>query len=235
MRPKLKFEILTLFPKFFESPVKESIIGRALKKRVIEINLRNIRDYAKNTQGTVDDNPYGGGEGMVLKIDTLVDTLEDINGGENFYTILLDPKGKKFNQKHAESLINKKRIALVCGHYEGVDQRFANNWADETLSIGDYVLSGGEAAALVLVDSITRLLPGTLGNKKSAEKESFSKTKTNEGKTVRILDYPVYTRPKVFRGKRVPSVLLSGDHAKIKTWRETKALELTKKVRSDLL
>lgn len=235
MSPKLKFEILTLFPKFFDSPVRTSIIGRAIKKGTIEINLRNIRDYAKDTQGTVDDKPYGGGQGMVLKVDTLVDTLEDINSSEKHYVILLDPKGKKFNQKHAEMLSTKKRIALVCGHYEGVDQRFADNWADETLSIGDYVLSGGEAAALVLVDSITRLLPSVLGNKKSAEKDSFSETKTNEGKVARILDYPVYTRPEVFRGKKVPSVLLSGDHLKIKTWRETKSLEITKKVRSDLL
>lgn len=235
MIPKLRFEIISLFPKFFESPIQESIIGRAIKKRIIEINLHNIRDHAKDSRGTVDDRPYGGGEGMVLKIDTLVDTLEDLNNREKFYVVLLDPKGKKFNQKQAEILSNKKRIVLVCGHYEGVDQRFADNWADEVLSIGDYILSGGESGALVLIDSITRLLPGALGNKKSAEKESFSQIKTIEGKSERILDYPVYTRPEVFRGKKVPSVLLSGDHSKIETWRKTKSLDTTKKVRSDLL
>lgn len=235
MIPKLRFEILSLFPKFFESPIQESIIARAIKKGIVEINLHNIRDHAKDSRGTVDDSPYGGGEGMVLKVDTLVDTLEDLNSNEEFYVVLLDPKGKKFNQKHAEILSNKKRIVLICGHYEGVDQRFADNWADEVLSIGDYVLSGGESAALVLVDSITRLLPSVLGNKKSAEKESFSQIETIEGKSARILDYPVYTRPEVFRGKKVPSVLLSGNHAKIETWRKTKSMETTKKIRSDLL
>jgi len=235
MTPKLKFEVLSLFPKFFESPLQESIIARAIKKRAVEINLHNIRDYAKDTQRTVDDKPYGGSEGMVLKVDTLVDTLESIKSSEKIYVILLDPKGKKFSQKEAEILSKKKRIALVCGHYEGVDQRFAQSWADETLSIGDYVLSGGETAALVLIDSVARLLPGVLGNKKSAEKESFSKTKTKKGKNLRILDYPVYTRPEVFRGKKVPNVLLSGDHAKIESWRREKSLEITRKMRPDLL
>lgn len=235
MNPRLKFEILTLFPKFFESPLQQSIINRTIKNKIIQINTRDIRNYASDKHKTVDDKPFGGGEGMVLKVDTLVSALDDIDKKQKSHVILLDPRGKKFNQRYAESLTKKTNIILVCGHYEGVDQRFAENWADEILSIGDYVLGGGESAALVIIDSVTRLLPGALGNEKSAKRDSFSEHKTSENKTTRILKHPVYTRPKVFRGKKVPSVLLSGDHYKIKAWREEKSLETTKKTRPDLL
>ena len=235
MKPQINFDILTLFPKFFSSPLQESILGRSIKNNIVDVKTHNLRNIAKDSRKTVDDKPYGGGEGMVLKVDVLVSALESIGFKNKPYTILLDPKGKTFDQRKAEKLSKKKRILLVCGHYEGVDQRFAESWTDEVISVGDYVLSGGETAALVIVDSVARLISGTLGNKKSAQNESFSKsTVTGEG-SKRILDFPVYTRPESFQGKKVPGVLLSGDHKKIETWRKRKSLEITRRQRPDLI
>jgi len=237
MGKNTNFEILTLFPVYFESPLSQSILNRAIKDGLIKVNIFNLRDFAPPPQRTVDDKPYGGGPGMVLKVDVLVKALESISkeAGEKPYVILLDPKGKLYNQKIAERLSKKERILLVCGHYEGVDERFAENWADELISVGDYVLTGGEPAALILADSIARLKTGVLGNIESKELESFSKIETKAGKQVRILDFPVYTRPQIFRAKKVPNVLLSGNHEKIGNWRIQKARELTKKVRPELL
>ena len=235
MNPKLRFEIITLFPQFFVSPIQESILGRSVKNNIIEVKTYNLRDFAKDGRGTVDDKPYGGGAGMVLKVDVLVDAVETISKKSKPYIILLDPKGKRFNQTDAEKLSRKKEIALICGHYEGVDQRFTDNWCDEVISIGDYILNGGETAALVIVESVSRLITGSLGNENSVKNESFAKNKTGEGRYLRILDYPVYTRPENFRGKKVPDILLSGDHEKISNWRKSKSIELTRKIRPDLL
>ena len=235
MQPQIKFDILTLFPPFFTSPLKESILGRSIKNNIIEVKTHNLRTFAKDPRKTVDDKPYGGGEGMVLRLDILVSAIENIGSRDKPYTILLDPKGNTFSQRRAEKLSRKKRILLVCGHYEGVDQRFAESWTDEVLSIGDYILSGGETAALVLVDSITRLVSGSLGNIKSTKNESFSRSDIKGVGGSRILDFPVYTRPETFRGKKVPRVLLSGDHEKINTWRRNKSLEMTRKTRPDLI
>lgn len=237
MKPTIQLDVLTLFPSFFDSPLKQSILGRSIAKNITKVNIHNLRNYAFDRRKTVDDKSYGGGAGMVLRVDVLVNALEKLTaeGVQSPYIILLDPKGRVFNQELAEKLSKKKRILLVCGHYEGVDERFAENWADEILSIGDYILSGGEPAAIVLIDSIARLQKGVLGNIKSKESESFSRKKMSGQGTTRTLDYPVYTRPEVFKGKRVPKVLVEGDHEKINSWRKKKALEATERRRPDLL
>lgn len=236
MKPNIQFDVLTLFPSFFKSPLTQSVLGRSINKGVVKVNTHNLRDFAFDQRKSVDDKPYGGGAGMVLRVDVLVNALENITTKEKgTYVISLDPKGRKFNQEFAENLAKKKSILLVCGRYEGVDARFAENWVDDIVSIGDYVLSGGEAAALVVIDSVARLQKGVLGNIKSKELDSFSRTKLNAIKIDRILDYPVYTRPEKFRGRGVPEVLLSGNHEKINLWRQKKALELTKRLRPDLI
>lgn len=232
MKATTQFDILSLFPTFFVSPLSQSILGRSIRKGIIDVDVHNLRDFAPEPKKTVDDKPYGGGAGMVLRVDVLVNALKNISKrGEKPYVVLLDPKGKIYNQELAERFAKKRRILLVCGHYEGVDERFAKNCVDEAISVGDYILSGGEPAALIIIDSVSRLKPAALGNKASYEAESFSKVKINEGKYVRILDFPAYTRPKIFMGKKVPKVLLEGNHEKINTWRRKKALECTKKLR----
>ena len=220
----MKFDILTLFPEMFE-PVKQSIIGRATEKELLEINLINIRDFSKDKHKKVDDTPYGGGAGMVMMPDIVYDAYNSILDKEKAKVIYLSPQGKVLNQKKVVELSKQEHIILLCGHYEGIDQRVLDEIVDEEISIGDYVLTGGELPAMVLVDSVSRYVEGVL-KEDSTKEESF---------TNNLLEYPQYTRPEVFHEKSVPEVLLSGHHENIKKWREEKSIEITKKKRPDLL
>ena len=221
-----KFIILTTFPKIFTGFLTESIIGRTVKKGLIEIKIINIRDFATDKHKTVDDRPFGGGPGMVMKPDVAERTINFAKRNlENPYVILLTPQGKKFDHNMSKKLAHKKNIILVCGHYEGFDERI-RKFADEEISIGDYVLTGGEVPAMILADAIMRQIPGVLGKIESTKEESFSE---------KYLEYPQYTRPSNYKGMRVPEVLLSGDHKKIKEWREQQSIKRTKIRRKDLL
>ena len=220
----MKFDILTLFPEMFE-PVKQSIIGRATEKELLEINLINIRDFSKDKHKKVDDTPYGGGAGMVMMPDVVYDAYNSILEKEKAKVIYLSPQGKVLNQKKVVELSKQEHIILLCGHYEGIDQRVLDEIVDEEISIGDYVLTGGELPAMVLIDSVSRYVEGVL-KEDSTKEESF---------TNNLLEYPQYTRPEVFHEKSVPEVLLSGHHENIKKWKEEKSIEITKKKRPDLL
>ena len=220
----MKFTILTLFPEMFEI-VKQSIIGKAIEKDLIEINLINIRDFSENKHKKVDDTPYGGGAGMVMMPDVVYRAYLSIEDKENAKVIYLSPKGKTLNQKKVENLSKEKHLILLCGHYEGIDQRVLDEIVDEEISIGDYVLTGGEIPAMVLIDSVSRYIEGVLKDE-SIKEESFSNG---------LLEYPQYTRPEVFLDKKVPEVLLSGHHENIKKWREEQSLKITKINRPDLL
>ena len=220
----MKFDILTLFPEMFET-VKQSIIGRAVEKDLIDINLINIRDFSENKHKKVDDTPYGGGAGMVMMPDVVYRAYLAIKDKENAKVIYLSPKGKTLNQKRVESLSKEKHLILLCGHYEGIDQRVLDEIVDEEISIGDYVLTGGEIPAMVLIDSVSRYIDGVLKDE-SIKEESFSNG---------LLEYPQYTRPKVFLDKKVPEILLSGHHENIRKWREEQSLKITKINRPDLL
>ena len=221
----MKFDVLTLFPEMFEA-LDESIIGRAKENELIEINLINIRDFSKDKHKKVDDTPYGGGAGMVMMPDVVYDAYSSVTDKENAKVIYLSPQGKVLNQEKVKELSKENHLILLCGHYEGIDQRVLDEIVDEEISIGDYVLTGGEIPAMVLIDSVSRYVKGVLKEESVAE-ESFSNNK--------LLEYPQYTRPEEFRGKKVPEVLISGHHENIKKWREEKALEVTKKKRPDLL
>jgi len=203
---EMKVDILTLFPKMFEGPFGESIIKRAQEKEILDLRITDLRSFATDKYKSVDDKPYGGGAGMIMR----VDIIDLAIAGKKGKIILLDAGGEKFTQKKAQELAKEKSLVIICGHYEGIDHRVHEHIADEVISIGDYVLSGGEIPAMVIVDSVVRLLPGVLGNKESLAEESF-----NEGGT----EYPQYTRPEEYKGWKVPEVLLSGDHKKIKEWR----------------
>ena len=217
------FSILTLFPEMFEG-IKYSVIGKAIEKKIIEINLINIRDFSKDKHKKVDDTPYGGGAGMVMKPDVVYDAYLSVKN-ENAKVIYLSPKGKTLNQEKVEKLSKEKHIVLLCGHYEGIDQRVLDEIVDEEISIGDYVLTGGEIPAMVLIDSVSRYIDGVI-TKESTQEESFSNG---------FLEYPQYTRPEIFLDKKVPEVLLSGHHENIKKWREEESLKITKQNRPDLL
>ena len=219
----MKFDILTLFPEMFEG-IKYSIIGKAIEKEIIDINIVNIRDFSKDKHKKVDDTPYGGGAGMVLKPDVVYDAYSSIKS-DNSKVIYLSPKGKTLNQEKVKELSNENHIILLCGHYEGIDQRVLDEIVDEEISIGDYVLTGGEIPAMVLIDSVSRYVDGVI-TKESVEEESFSNG---------LLEYPQYTRPEIFLDKKVPEVLLSGHHENIRKWREEKSLEITRRNRPDLL
>ncbi len=227
---RLNFEVLTLFPGIIAGPLNESILKRGREKGLLDVTVRNIRDYANNKHKTADDSPYGGGAGMVLKPEPIFKAFEAMradNLGEGFLTILLSPQGRVFDQYKAEQLSEeKRRIVLLCGHYEAVDERVRETLVDEELSIGDYVLTGGELAALVVIDAAARLLPGVLGDEESAYRDSFG-----DG----LLDHPHYTRPAEFRGRKVPEVLLSGNHAEVAKWRRREALKATLMKRPELL
>lgn len=221
------FDILTIFPDFFDSPLRVSILRRGLEKGAYKVRTWDIRKFATDKHRTTDDRPFGGGEGMVMKIEPIYRCLEHIRPmGPAPYVVLLSPRGRVFGQRVAQEFSRLQRLVLICGRYEGIDERVAENLVDLELSIGDYVLSGGETAALVVLDAVVRLLPGVLGCEDSSEKESFSKG---------LLEYPHYTRPREFMGWKVPDVLLSGDHEKIAEWRCRKSLEDTLKRRPELL
>lgn len=219
----MRFDILTLFPEMF-SPLQESIIGRAKEKGILNINVINIRDFSKDKHKKVDDTPYGGGAGMVMKPDVVYDAYSSIKT-EEAKVIYMSPKGNVLNQQKARELSKEKHIIVLCGHYEGIDQRVLDEIVDEEISIGDYVLTGGEIPAMVLIDTVSRYVDGVLNSESTAE-ESFSNN---------LLEYPQYTRPEEFRGKKVPEVLLSGHHENIKKWREEQARKITKARRPDLL
>ena len=219
----MQFDVLTLFPEMFE-PLNKSIIGRAKEKGLININLINIRDFSKNKHKKVDDTPYGGGAGMVMMPDVVYDAYKSLNS-KDAKVIYMSPQGQKLNQKKVVELSKEKHIILLCGHYEGIDQRVIDEIVDEEISIGDYVLTGGELPAMIVIDSVSRYIEGVLRDD-STKEESFS-----EG----LLEYPQYTRPEVFNGKQVPEVLLSGHHENIDKWRREQSLKNTKKKRPDLL
>ena len=217
-------QVFTLYPEVFPGPLAKGIYGKALSNKVWNLNVINIRDSANDKHKTVDDTPYGGGAGMLLKANVLADSLDqNVKKGEKVF--YLSPKGKRFDQKLAQDLSKEKSISLVCGHFEGVDERVLTTRNIEEISIGDYVLSGGETAALVVLDSILRLLPGVLGNKKSSTDETFENG---------LLEYPQYTKPQIWEEKSVPEVLLSGDHNKIKDWRLSQSKAITRDRRPDL-
>ncbi len=214
----MTFHIITIFPEIFESYLNEGIIKQARKKEKINIKIYNLRDYTKDKHRTVDDTPYGGGPGMVLKVNSIFRCVEDIKSKisedlEKTKIILFSAKGRKYSQSKAKIFSSLKHLVLICGRYEGVDERVAEKIIDEEISIGDYILTGGEIPAMILTDSISRLIPGVLGNKKSLETETYN---TEE------IDYPVYTKPEIFNKWKVPDVLLSGNHEKIKEWRKEK-------------
>ncbi len=221
----MKFNVITLFPETVECLTNYSILGRAVGSKIVEIQTHNLRDFGLGKRKQVDDTPYGGGAGMVLKVDVLNAALEKVRSDNpGTYAVLLTPKGKKYSQKAAKSLANQRNITLICGHYEGFDER-VRDLVDAELSIGDYVLSGGEIATAAVIDSVSRLIPGVLGKDKSTEEESF------EGG---LLEYPHYTNPREYKGKEVPEVLLSGNHREIEKWRKGQAEKITKKKRPDL-
>ena len=219
-----KAQVFTLYPEVFPGPLSKGLYGKALLKKLWNLNIVNIRDAAVDKHKTVDDTPYGGGSGMLLKADVLEKSLDE-NKNEGERIIYLSPKGKKFDQDYAQELSNEKSVSLICGHFEGVDERVLSTRNIEEVSIGDYVLSGGETAAFVVLDSILRLLPGVLGNENSKIDESFENG---------LLEYPQYTKPQIWEEKAVPDVLLSGDHNKIKDWRLSQSEAITRVRRPDL-
>ena len=219
----MKIDILTLFPKMFEGILEESIIKRAIEKGLVENNIIDFREFSKLSNHQVDDTPYGGGSGMVLRCEPLVEAIESVKTMDS-KVLLMCPQGVPYKEKKAIELSKEKHLIFVCGHYEGYDERI-RNFVDEEISIGDYVLTGGEIPAMAIMDSVIRLLPGVIKEDSYLE-DSFMNNR---------LDYPTYTKPATFRGLTVPEVLLSGDHARIKQWREEQALENTKKRRKDLL
>lgn len=221
----MKIDILTLFPDFFTILDKWSIIGRAVDRNIIKIETTNIRDFSENKHKKVDDYPYGGGPGMIMTPQPIFDSINKVKEG-NSKVIYLSPRGTKLNQELLNSLSKEKHLILLCGHYEGIDSRIVDNYIDEEISIGDYVLSGGEIPAMVLIDGITRLLPGVLSSESSYEDESHYKG---------LLEYPQYTRPDNFKGYKVPDVLLSGNHEEIRKWRKIQSIKATKLIRPDLL
>ena len=217
-------QVFTLYPEVFPGPLSKGLYGKALSKKLWNLNIVNIRDAAEDKHKTVDDTPYGGGSGMLLKADVLAKSLDqNITEGER--VIYLSPKGKKFDQSYAQELSNEKSVSFICGHFEGVDERVLSTRNIEELSIGDYILSGGETAAFVVIDSILRLLPGVLGNENSRVDESFENG---------LLEYPQFTKPQIWEEKTVPEVLLSGDHSKIKDWRLSQSEAITRVRRPDL-
>ncbi len=219
------FDIITIFPQMFVSPLGESILKKAQLQGLIKINIHNLRDYTTDKHHTTDDTPYGGGAGMVMKVEPIVAAIENLKSQHNARTILMTPQGEPFAQKTAERLSIYSQLVLVCGRYEGVDER-VQSFVDEQLSIGDYILTGGELAAMVIIDAVSRLIPGVVGESVSVAEDSISCS---------LLKYPEYTRPRMFRGLKVPEVLLSGDHKKISRWRRAEALKKTFHRRPDLL
>jgi tRNA (guanine37-N1)-methyltransferase len=226
------FHVLTIFPEFFQGPFEHGVVAKAREAGVLEIRVHNLRDWTSDRHRTVDDRPFGGGEGMLLKPDPIFEAVETVlpERGPGRKVILLSAQGRLFDQDVARELSGQRELLLICGRYEGVDERVATHLADEEISIGNFVLSGGELAAAVVVDTVARLLPGVLGNEASSVWESFS----SEGHGSRLVDCPQWTRPAVFRGIPVPEILLSGHHEEIRKWRTKAAEEKTARMRPDL-
>ena len=220
----LKTQVLTLYPEIFPGPLNKGLYGKAMAKKIWSLNVVNIRDAATDKHKTVDDTPYGGGEGMLMKADVLATSI-DKNVGSGEKIIYLSPRGKLFNHQFAKKLAQEKTVNIICGHFEGVDERLLYTRNIEEISIGDFVLSGGEGASLIILDALLRFIPGVLGNKNSAQYESFENG---------LLEYPQFTKPQIWEEKSVPSVLLSGDHAKIKDWRLSQSEAITRDRRPDL-
>ena len=225
----MQIDIITIFPDIFKAIFGESIIKRAQEKRLAKINIHNLRDFSSDKHKKIDDRPFGGGPGMVFKPEPIFDAVKYIktkSKSKKTKVILFSPQGKTLGHKLAKQLSNYKQLVLICGHYEGIDERVITKLVDEEISIGDYVLTGGELPAMVLVDAVVRLVPGVLGDKDSAKFDSFSDD---------MLEYPHYTRPANYKGMKVPEVLLSGDHNKIEAWRREQSYKITRKKRPDLL
>ncbi len=220
------FDIITIFPAFFESYMKEGIVRRALENGLLQIRPIDLREFTTDRHRTTDDRPFGGGEGMVMKPEPIFRALESLKKEGPAHVVLLSPRGKVFTQQIAQDLAGKERLIIICGRYEGIDERISEWCVDLELSIGDYVLSGGEVAALVVIDAVSRLIPGVLGCADSAQADSFSNG---------LLEYPQYTRPRDFKGWKVPEVLLSGDHKAISRWRREQSLRITLERRPELL
>lgn len=223
----MRIDVLTLFPEMFYGVLSSSILGKANKKKALEVNLLNIRDFSTDKHKRVDDYSYGGGAGMVMMPQPLYHAIQHAKKDAPEAKVLLtSPRGKPFNQQTAHRLCRENHLVIVCGHYEGVDERIIDSCVDEEISIGDYILTGGELPAMIIIDTVVRLLPGVLGSSASLEEESFERS---------LLEYPQYTRPAQFMGMKVPEVLLSGNHSEIDKWRRMKALEITLHRRPDLL
>jgi len=222
----LRFDVITIFPEMFTPILNESIMRRARQKKKVDIRVHDLREYTKDKHKKVDDRPFGGGPGMVMTPQPIFDAVRKIKGRRKARVVLMCPTGKSLTPRMAKRLTKEKSLIILCGHYEGVDERVRQKVVDESISIGDYVLTGGELPAMVLVDCLTRLIPGVLGREESLADESF------EGG---LLDYPQYTRPADFRGIKVPDVLLSGNHSEIKQWRKKQSLLITRKNRPDLM
>jgi len=225
MTEPLRVDVLTLFPRMFEGPLRESLLGRAIESGLVEVRIHDIREHAHDKHRQVDDYGFGGGPGMVMKPEPVFEAVESLGEGPK-RVILLSPAGRRFDQAMARELATEPRLVLICGRYEGVDERVVQGLPAEEVSIGDFVLAGGEVAALAVLEAVTRLVPGVVGNEESLGEESFE-----EG----LLDHPHYTRPRSFRGMDVPAVLLTGDHARIARWRREAALEKTGRNRPDLV
>ena len=233
----MRIDVLTIFPKMFDAVMGESIIKRAKEKGVVEINVIDLRLFSKDKHRKVDDNPFGGGPGMVMNAEPFFEAVNYVRRKTKDIRIktriaLLSPKGRRFDQALAVKLSKYEHVVLLCGHYEGIDERVTKHLADEEISIGDFVLTGGELPAMVIIDSVVRLLPGALGDENSCKDESFS---VGDRHACPLLEYPHYTRPADYNGMKVPDVLLSGDHEKIKEWRKKEAVKITKNKRPDLL
>jgi len=222
----MKFYVLTLFPKMIEGFVSESIIGRAKENNIVDVECINIRDFTENKHKKVDDYPYGGGAGMVMQAPPVYNAYESLQKDKKVRVVFVTPSGKTFTQNMAKEFASQEELIILCGHYEGVDERVLEEIVTDEISIGDYVLTGGEIPACVLIDAIARLIPGVLNKEESFENESFENN---------LLEYPQYTRPPVFMGREVPEVLLSGHHKNVAKWRLEKSLEKTKRVRPDML
>ena len=221
---KLKVDVVTIFPELYPGPLGHSVVGRALRNGILDVHAVDLRSFAHDRRGTVDDKPYGGGPGMLMKVEPLVEAVESLRRPESV-VLLATPRGERFTQRMAEELAQASHLVIVCGHYEGVDERAAELLQWREVSIGDYVLSSGNLPAMVIVDAVARLLPGVLGSDESSEDESFS---------AGLLEYPQYTRPPEYRGLKVPEVLLSGDHGEIARWRRAEAARITGQRRPDL-
>lgn len=233
----MKIDVITIFPQMFRGPLDESILKRAQDKSLVNIHIHDLRQWAADKHKSVDNSPYGGGPGMVMMVEPLYKAVHQLKvKSEKCKVVLMTPQGVPFKQKRAQELSSFDHLIFICGHYEGVDERVREHLIDEEISVGDYVLTGGELPAMVVIDSVVRLIPGVLGKEASLDEESFTKQRTvNSKQLTTLLEYPHYTRPEEFKGKKVPEVLLSGNHAEIDKWRKEQAIARTKLRRPDLM